>query len=106
MRPLPPRTKILGGTSQVGDNVFAPFQSLFRVLEEKGAGYLSMSEVLAEDFRRNLPRLEAMSDRLADLGWTLPMNIAPRDLMEVARRKNSDLEIESLLSSYFLANNF
>lgn len=61
----------------------------------------AMLQALARDFDRSYPQLESASDRLADLGWTIPMLLTPRTFVELADPAYSDTDIEKMLLALY-----
>ncbi|MCX7015975.1 MAG: hypothetical protein NTW86_26040 [Candidatus Sumerlaeota bacterium] len=46
-------------------------------------------------------RIEQSCEKLAHLGWTLPMRFTPRQLVELAERGNSDQQVEQYMLDFF-----
>jgi hypothetical protein len=61
--------------------------------------------VLRIDWAKLRAQMEQSNDRLANLGWTLPMSFAPAELIELAEHGNTDDEIEKFMVDYFTAEN-
>lgn len=61
----------------------------------------AMVETIALDIRNSFPKMEAASDRLADLGWTIPMLLTPKEFMALADSSYTDEEVDTGLSGFY-----
>jgi hypothetical protein len=53
------------------------------------------------DWPKLRARMEWSCERLANLGWTLPMRFAPGQLVELAEQGNTDQQVEQYMLDYF-----
>jgi hypothetical protein len=70
-------------------------------LRKQVEGFSAVFKAIARDAARSYPQMEAASDRLADLGWTVPMLVTPRTFVALADPSYSDSDIEAMLSDFY-----
>ncbi len=71
----------IAGLTQLAEAVAAPLEHLNRPWREQQERISAMFEEIGPQMEDSYPRLESASDRLADLGWTIPMQITLRALV-------------------------
>jgi hypothetical protein len=90
----------------LAQNLTARFQPMQNQLSATGAAILSSIQPLLDtlskvDWPKLQVQMEQSCERLANLGWTLPMRFTPRQLVELAEHGNTDQQVEHYMLDYF-----
>jgi hypothetical protein len=90
----------------LAQNLAAMFQPMQNQLSATGAAMSSSVQPLLDtlskiDWPKLQVQMEQSCERLASLGWTLPMRFTPRQLVELAEHGNTDQQVEQYMLDYF-----
>jgi hypothetical protein len=66
--------------------------------------FSGMADGIIQGFERRYPEMEAAADRLARLGWGLPMQITVPEFLAIADSSYSDQMVETALVEFYTSN--
>jgi hypothetical protein len=83
-----------------------PLQELSEAWKRQQEQIAEALRAIGRDFEKSYPQMRVACDRLADLGWTIPMEVTPRTFVGLADPLHTDADIEQMLSDFYTDNDF
>jgi hypothetical protein len=92
------------GLRRLAEGTAGSLRQMEETLQSQQKQIVDALNALGRSFEASYPQLELACERLAVMGWTLPMQVTPRTLVSIADQGYSDQDIERILADFYTDN--